>query len=267
MTPSWRTVGTGLRLVQVGARVIGWALAATVAFGCGLFSALYSNSVPPAVGYGVLGLFLAAFAVAAGGRVTCAVGRWKCLAVPPEAATARARIWLAVILETCGLLSAGATLLLIVLYNCRVPLPVEVCWTAMGFSALAFVVARVCYFHFALSVAVSVNARTDADSSRFYRVSWVAMSTLAGGVLLTALSFGVPGGEVFEQLRGVLGFSGSFLLVGTVALLMFLFAHHSVLVAELRRLLVTYTPPPPDDDPDAAYRERHVAGGGSVHDA
>lgn len=265
MTASWRTVSSGLRLVQVGAQVVAWAVGAVFAVGCGgtaVYQAADGNEI---VRWAVVALLFAALTAIVIGRLLCTVGRWVCLATPAEAPKARSRICLTVIFETCGLLSGAATIALVF---AGLPLPDELGMIGSGFWLLTSVIGRVCFFWFAQAVGETVGARTvTADANRLFLTALFTLAAAVFGPLLFGVGAAVAvtnGG--LEALRAVFCVTGCGLILMAVVLGMFLFASHFILLAELRRVLAAYTPAPADDDPDREYRERYIAGGGTDRD-
>lgn len=251
-------MGTGLRLMQFGAQLIGWALASAFAIGCGGAAVVSGLELGQFAGWVVSGLFITALGTAAVGRLLCAAGRWVCLASPPEAPAARARIRLVVVLETCGILSGITTLGL----ACSgIPIPSELGLAGFGLSVLSIVLARVFFFHFVQAVAEGIPTDTTATSARrLFRISLVAIGAVVVGVMLFPLGSSIPAEEAIRQRV-----CGCFYAVGglSVSLALFLglylLAGHFMLLADLRREVADYTPPPADDDPDRPYLERYSA--------
>ncbi len=251
-------MGTGLRLTLIGAQVIGWSLAAAFALVCGGAGVLSGFELGPLAGWLFGGLFFTTLSTVVLGRVLCAVGRWVCLATPPEATTARARVRLVVVLETCGLLSGLTT---IGLAFSGLPIPPELGLTGMGFCVVTTVSARVMFFHFARAVADCIAVDSTAqDALRLFRVSLVAVGAVVVGSLLLALGNSLSVGDVDRiPLRALSCVAVGLLLAVAFFLGLYLLAGHFMLTADLRRHLSRYTPPPADDDPDRDYRERYSA--------
>lgn len=265
MTPSWRTVRFGLRLILIGAQTIGWSLAAAFAIGCGGMALLLALKGDDFIGWVILVLFYTTLGTGILGRLLCAVGRWICLATPPEATKARARIRLTVIFETCSLLSGAATVGLAV--SGILPAP-QFALIGVCFWLLTTVVGRVYFFAFEWAVTEATQARASTDDARsFFRISLFTLGVTVLGVGLMAVANLVVGDDTaIMMLSSVLVAGGAVFLFVAAGCALYLFFAHFVLITDLRRHLGSYQPQPSEEDPDREYLERHLAGGGSADD-
>jgi hypothetical protein len=265
MTASWRTVSTGLRLVILGAQVVGWTLASAFTLGCGAAAVLRGLDVQEGVEWVWPVLVFTGLGVMVIGRLLCTVGRVLCLATPPEATQARSRIRLAVIFEVCSLLSGVACIVVALLWW---SIPGELAVIGFAFWVLTAILGRVCFFWFAQAAGECVTARTATeDARRLVRVSIFTILSIVVGSLLLGVGNSIRADDPTVQgMCVVVAVVGCGLLCLAAMFSLFLFASHFILVADLRRVLANYSPPPPPDDPDAAYRDRYMAAGGSVAD-
>lgn len=264
MTQSWQTVRLGLRLILVGAQTIGWSLAAAFAVGCGGTALLSAFEAQPAAGWYALGLlFIATIMACAIGRLLSAIGRWVCMATPPEAAKARARIRLTVIFETCSLLSGTVTVILIATGTL---LPSEVGMLGVGFCLLSAVLSRVLFFAFVLAVSEDVQGRTTTDDAKkVFRISLFTLGAAVLGPVLLAIGNQIRGDDTTILAYSIFGVGGCLFCTAAVFVL-YLFVGHFILITDLRRHLAGNKLTVSEGDPDREYLERHLAGGGSADD-
>jgi len=131
------------------------------------------------------------------GMIVGFVGRCRCLATPPEFATARTRIRLAVLLEGCGWLSGVANLAVAVANSLLVlRLPGDVLKTTTALSFLLLVAGRMMFLWYARSLADATGnnslARLAARSLVLFIA--VAVSVVIGGVpIFTVSAINSPG--------------------------------------------------------------------------
>jgi hypothetical protein len=263
VSDQWRQVARGLKIARV-ALVLTVACAALFAglvlmAGIGNASDYLRNNYLAGVALAAVLVGLGLTAVAA--VVLGFVARCRCLATPADRTAARARVRLAVLLETCGWVSLAANVMVGVGTVTKVlPLPTLAVPITGGFSLLLLVVGRVIFFWYTRSLAESF----DAPLARLPALSIALLLTWVGGAVAgftvyqlgnfsvapPALAF--PTSYALFSVAGVAGVAGQFVygrLLGRLA-------------AAVGQFNVV--PPPPSD---RAYRERYLAGGGSDADA
>jgi len=144
-----------------------------------------------------LGCATIAALVAVAGLIIGFVGRCRCLATPPEFATARTRIRLAVILEGCGWLSGVANLAVAVANSLLVlRLPGDVLKTTTALSFLLLVAGRMMFLWYTRSLADAAGNNSLACLAARSLVLFiaVAVSVVIGGVpIFTVSAISSPG--------------------------------------------------------------------------
>lgn len=266
MTPDWQPVSRGLRLILTGAKTVGWSIFGLVAvfvLGFCLLIRAEGNDAEVVV----LTLFFAALASIAIGRLLCTVGRYLCLRTPEDAPAARATIRLAVILETCGLLT-WASAFAILFTPLSGP---ELVLSGYGFALLCNAFGRVFFFRYLHLLGLQVQSHSLIDEARrFLRFSISAIVLAVLGIGLLIMGNSSRGADEFGRaVQTLTCIGGGLCLFVTASLLLYLTLCYFFLISEAQRIVAHYKPSIPDDDPDPdrEYRARYLAGGGKETDA
>jgi hypothetical protein len=264
MTPDWQPVSRGLRLILTGAKTVGWSIfGLVVVCGFGFCLMLASRDAWPIF---VIPL-LSALGFIILGRLLCTVGRYFCLRTPEDAPAARASIRLAVILETCGLLTWASTF--------AIPFtPLsgpELVLSGYGFALLCNAFGRVFFFRYLHLLGLQVQSHSLIDEARrFLRFSISAIVLAAVGIGFLIMGNSSRGADEFGRaVQTLTCIGGGLCLCVTFSLLLYLLLVYFYVISEAQRIVAHYKPSIPDDDPDPdrEYRARYLAGGGKETDA
>jgi hypothetical protein len=243
MSQPFRTVAKGLRWVFTGAWLTPGVIVAAVCLLC------CAAGVPGLSGLGAfLAVGLTLLGLAGVATFVSPVGRLMCLATPEDAPVARTRIRLAVIFESCSVLS-GISGIVVAIADL---IPTEFEIVGVGFSLVTGVIARLFFLLYARSLAEHIGATDEATTAK--TIFHAALGLIVSGVLSAGgftIADAVPSAKDPGPMRAVLFTLAACLMCLAVMCLMYFGVGYYLLFSTLWQKVQAFADTQPGEEDNA----------------